>query len=76
LKFEKPDQRFFQSIASQIGVLPKHCAMTGNLYEKDIIGAKQCGMFTVLFNEKQITGDYSMADKVISKMEELTDIFL
>jgi FMN phosphatase YigB (HAD superfamily) len=76
LKYEKPDARFFRSITEQIGVLPVHCAMIGNLYEKDIVGAKQCGMFTVLFNEKQAEGDFVMADKVIHSMDELPDIFL
>jgi putative hydrolase of the HAD superfamily len=76
LKFEKPDIRFFMSIAEQIGVLPEHCAMIGNLYEKDIIGAKQCGMFTVLFDEKQSEGKFELADRMISSMDELPDIFL
>jgi FMN phosphatase YigB (HAD superfamily) len=76
LKFEKPDVRFFQSISEQIGVLPENCAMIGNLYEKDIIGAKKCGMFTVLFDEEQVKGNFPLADKVIADMEELKDVFL
>lgn len=76
LGYEKPDVRFFESIASQIDVLPKHCVMIGNLYEKDIVGAKQCGMLTVFFNEKQTKGIYSLADKVITNMKELKDIFV
>ncbi len=74
LGYEKPDVRFFETIANKIGVKPEHCAMIGNLYEKDITGAKQCGMFTVLFNEKQTEGDYPLADKVICGMEELEGI--
>ncbi len=76
LKFEKPDVRFFKTICEQIGLLPEQCAMIGNLYEKDIIGAKQSGMFTVLFDEKQSEGKYLLADKVIADMEELGAIFL
>jgi putative hydrolase of the HAD superfamily len=74
LKYEKPDVRFFQSIASQISVLPERCAMIGNLYEKDIVGAKQCGMFTVLFDEKQSIGNCTDADKVIFRMEQLPKV--
>ena len=71
LGYQKPDVRFFQAIANHLAVLPQHCAMIGNLYEKDIIGAKQCGMFTVLLNEKQTPGRYPLADRVIANMEEL-----
>jgi putative hydrolase of the HAD superfamily len=75
LKFEKPDTRFFLSIAEQINIAPEHCAMIGNLYGKDITGAKQSGMFTVLFNENRSKGIFDLADKVILKMEELPVIF-
>jgi putative hydrolase of the HAD superfamily len=75
LKFEKPDVRFFLSIAEQIGVLPENCAMIGNLYEKDIVGAKQCGMFTVLFDEKSTNMPFPMSDKVINSIRDLPEIF-
>jgi FMN phosphatase YigB (HAD superfamily) len=71
LGFEKPDVRFFDSITIQIGVLPSECAMIGNFYEKDIIGAKQCSMTTILFNEMKIKGSFPLADKIISKMKDL-----
>jgi FMN phosphatase YigB (HAD superfamily) len=76
LGFEKPDVRFFLSISEQIQIPANECAMIGNLYEKDIIGAKNCGMFTVLFNEHKLTGPFEMADKVITSMESLPEIFL
>ena len=76
LKFEKPDTRFFLSISKEIKIEPEHCAMIGNLYEKDIVGAKQCGMFTVLYNENNKDGSFVLADRVIQKMEELPDIFI
>ncbi len=74
LMYEKPDVRFFETIARKIDILPQHCVMIGNLYEKDIVGAKQCGMSTVLFNEKGEKGDYAMADAVIHAMVDLPDI--
>ena len=76
LTFEKPDVRFFQSIAEQIGVLPEKCAMIGNLYEKDIVGARQCGMYTVLFDEKFTNMPFPMSDKVINSLMDLPEIFL
>ncbi|HOV10774.1 MAG TPA: HAD family hydrolase [Bacteroidales bacterium] len=74
LGYEKPDVRFFSIIAEHIGMEPEQCLMTGNLYEKDIVGAKACGMKTVLFNEKMLDGDFSNADAVIHSMEELISL--
>jgi putative hydrolase of the HAD superfamily len=76
LGFEKPDVRFFSAISQQIGIPAGNCAMIGNLYEKDIIGAKNSGLFTVLFNEHRIQKPFELADKVIESMHELPDIFL
>ncbi|HNZ43060.1 MAG TPA: HAD family hydrolase [Bacteroidales bacterium] len=74
LGYDKPDVRFFTVIAEHIGITPEHCLMTGNLYEKDIVGAKASGMKTVLFNEKKSEGDFSQADAVIHSMEELISL--
>jgi FMN phosphatase YigB (HAD superfamily) len=71
LGYEKPNIRFFQSIAVQIGTLPEECAMIGNLYEKDIVGAKQCGMSTIFFNEIKIKGSFPLADEVITNMTDV-----
>ncbi len=73
LKYVKPDVRFFETIAQKINMLPQHCVMIGNLYEKDIVGAKQCGMSTVLFNEKKEIRDFVMADAVIHDMFDLPE---
>ncbi len=45
--------------------------MVGNLYEKDIIGAKAAGMTTVWFNEHDIQGDFPLADHIINDMRQL-----
>jgi len=71
LGYEKPDVRFFYTITIHIGILPSECVMIGNLYEKDIIGARQCGMSTILFNEMNIEGSFPLADKVIANMKDL-----
>ncbi len=72
LGYEKPDVRFFSSIANKIGVLPEHCVMIGNLYEKDIVGAKASGMKTILFNEHGFKNAFPKADKIIYNMDELS----
>jgi HAD superfamily hydrolase (TIGR01509 family) len=69
--FEKPDLMFFRSIAALIGNNTNECIHIGNLYEKDIRGAKAAGMFTILFNEKKLQGSFPDADVVIKNMEQL-----
>lgn len=75
LGYEKSDVRFYKSIARSINVLPENCAMVGNLYEKDIVIAKECGMFTVFFNKEGTINTFEKADKIINSFEELTPIF-
>ena len=53
LGYKKPDPRFFSSIVEKLNVTPGECVMIGNFYEKDITGAKQAGLQTVLFNENE-----------------------
>ncbi len=76
LGFNKPDKRFFLSIANRIHATPDECAMIGNSYEKDIEGAKRSGMFTVYFNEDSFAGEFPMADRTIKSLSELRNIFV
>lgn len=71
LGYDKPDPRFFQAVAEKFGKQPEECIMIGNLYEKDIIGAKNAGMQTIFFNEKKQEGSYPDADLIIFEMNEL-----
>ncbi len=71
LGHEKPDQRFFIKIAENINTGTEHCLMVGNDYKKDIAGAKATGMKTIFFNEKQLSGEFPDADKIILSMKEL-----
>ena len=73
LGYEKPDVRFFTSIAQTIHFKPEECIMIGNLYEKDIIGAKDVGMKTILFDEKACNYAFPKADKVIHSMKILVE---
>ncbi|MFP4472129.1 MAG: HAD family hydrolase [Bacteroidales bacterium] len=74
LGYQKPDPKFFQSIAEKLGVDISACVMIGNFYLKDIRGAKQAGMQTVFFNEKNLPGAYEDADEIIHSMDELAGV--
>ncbi|MFZ4400228.1 MAG: HAD family hydrolase [Bacteroidales bacterium] len=71
LGYEKPDIRFFTTIAQSLQIKPEDCVMIGNLYEKDITGAKDAGMKTILFDEKVSHLVFPKADKVIHSMISL-----
>ncbi len=73
LGVEKPDIRFFTTIAQTINIKPEECIMIGNLYEKDIIGAKDADMKTILFDEKSSKLAFPKADKVIYSMKMLVE---
>jgi len=75
LGYQKPDPRFFTSIASHIGVLPENCVMIGNIYETDISGAKASGMLTIFFNERNINAFFPDADFVIKSFDQFSDFF-
>ena len=74
LGFEKPDIRFFEKIIEKIQVDSSNCIMIGNVYEKDIVGAKAIGMKTIFFNENQVKGDYKDANTVIFSMKDLCKV--
>ena len=74
LGYNKPDVKFFLSVANKMNILPDFCVMIGNIYEKDIVGAKAAGMKTILFNEKNIKGDFIDADFIITSLKELPAI--
>lgn len=70
--YDKPDVRFFQTVLRLSGFQPEETVMVGNLYEKDIIGAKKAGMTTIWFNEAGLQGDFPLADFVITDLALLT----
>lgn len=71
LGYDKPDPRFFSKTAIQAGFDPGECVMIGNIYEKDITGAKKAGMQTALFNEKNLTGQFLDADVIFTQFDQL-----
>lgn len=75
LGFKKPDPRFFEAISTQLNINCERCMMIGNLYEKDIVGAKSAGMQTILFDQRKQDVDFPDADIVINSMDELVNMF-
>lgn len=71
--FEKPDPRFFQSVVRELKTVPENCIMIGDNYEKDIAGAANAGMKTILFNPDDHPGPFPLADSVIRKMDRLPE---
>jgi HAD superfamily hydrolase (TIGR01509 family) len=74
LGFMKPDPRFFSSILEKMKIRPEESVMIGNLYDKDITGAKQCGMHTVLLDASIRRADVPLADFVMRHFTELPEI--
>lgn len=75
LGFQKPDPRFFKAIANQLTIEHERCMMIGNLYERDIVGAKKAGMHTILFDMQKLAVNFPDADIVIHQMDELIHLF-
>ena len=59
----KPERKFFEGIANILRREPIEICMIGNDYNKDIVGAKNAGMKTILITAQ--AGDYPAADHVI-----------
>lgn len=74
LGYKKPDQRFFRKVIELSGYAPHETIMVGNLYDKDIEGAKKAGMYTVFFNENKRQGHFPDADFQINDMAALPKI--
>ena len=67
--FRKPDRRLFQLALDAMGVAPEHALYVGNDMHRDIYGAREAGMWTVLVDSDQgakehldCVPDYRIAD--------------
>jgi putative hydrolase of the HAD superfamily len=67
--FRKPDRRLFQLALDRMGVAPEHALYVGNDMHRDIFGAREAGMWTVLVDSDQgedayldCAPDYRIAD--------------
>lgn len=74
LGFEKPDSRFFREIMWKLKIHAGNLIMIGDNYQKDIMGAKKCGLKTVFYNPLQTSGKFPMADLIIDQMNNLPQV--
>jgi putative hydrolase of the HAD superfamily len=56
--YRKPDRRLFQLALDEIGVAAENAVYVGNDMHRDIFGAREAGMTTVLFESDQGTSAY------------------
>jgi putative hydrolase of the HAD superfamily len=56
--YRKPDRRLFQAAAAGMQIAPEHVLYVGNDMYRDIYGAREAGMATVLFDSDQGTKEY------------------
>ncbi len=71
LGYKKPDPRFFEAVIKKAGLSPDECIMIGNMYEKDIVGAKLAGFKTIFFNENKLIENFPLADAIVNQMSEI-----
>lgn len=72
----KPNPEFFATILRKLDFRNAIYFSIGNLYEKDIVPAKQAGLKSIWFNEYKIKGDFPDADYIINSWSELPGILL
>jgi putative hydrolase of the HAD superfamily len=67
--FRKPDRRLFQLALDHLGVPAENTLYVGNDMHRDVFGAREAGMHTVLFNSDQgnkhhlgLVADYAIDD--------------
>lgn len=73
----KPAPDFYQNALKQIAVAPENAVMIGDHYEKDVIAAKQVGLWTVWYNPDRILlpeNSYPYHDIEIHHFSELTGV--
>ncbi len=56
--FRKPDRRLFQFALDEIGVPPERTIYVGNDMHRDIFGAREAGMMTVMFDSEHGTKEF------------------
>ena len=74
--YRKPDRRLFQLALDGMGAAAQNCLYVGNDMHRDIHGARQAGLTTVLFDSDQGQKTYRdcRPDYTITDLRELLDI--
>jgi putative hydrolase of the HAD superfamily len=74
--YRKPDGRLFRQATEAMGVAAEHTLYVGNDMHRDVYGAREAGMTTVMFNSDQGTKEYQdcVPDYTIDDHRELLEI--
>lgn len=56
--YRKPDRRLFDRALAHLGVAPEHAVYVGNDMHRDVYGAREAGMTTIMFPSGQGTQTY------------------
>jgi putative hydrolase of the HAD superfamily len=74
--YRKPDRRLFQFALDGMGVAAENALYVGNDMHRDIFGAREAGMTTVLFESDQGTSAYldCVPDYLITDLRDLLKI--
>jgi putative hydrolase of the HAD superfamily len=74
--YRKPDSRLFQMAADGMGVPSEMIVYIGNDMQRDIYGAREVGMTTVMFDSDQGTKEYldCQPDYTITDLRQLLEI--
>ena len=69
----KPDPKIFLHACELLGSDPTETAMVGDRYDRDVIGAQEVGMFTVLINYHRMTLEPGMRppDAIVDTIDEV-----
>ncbi len=78
VSFVKPDPQFFEFVCVQMNEAPAATAMVGDRYDKDLVGAIEIGLFTVLVNthRKPLPSGSPRPDAVVDTIAAAGDILL
>ena len=74
--FRKPDRRLFQFALDRVGVPAEDAVYVGNDMHRDIFGAREAGLKTVMFDSDQGTKVHldCVADYTITDFRDLLEI--
>ena len=72
----KPDPQLFLHACRALGSAPERTAMVGDRYDRDIRGAHELGMFTVLIDVHRlpIPGDAPQPDAVVTSIADVPSV--
>jgi putative hydrolase of the HAD superfamily len=74
----KPDPEFFFHAARELGVDARACAVVGDRYDRDIVGAHAAGMFAIWLNVRAegTPADMRVPDAIATRIVDVETILL